>query len=249
MRVLTEVHLALRPAREQRRDDVTDADRDARTTCEDGHKRTRIMIYRPVRTCRIAYRKRGKENLYPQDAELNWGEDSCRDRPAGGESGPHWWPVIAALAGVTAWAAAILGARCGLPTRTERVYAATAIYAAGVWLSAATALGPFLSPLPLLTARLSEQQVMINSNALYAPSPSRLRSLSVSLRQRGCPRRCSSMPRCATCADSSPRVLSVACANAWCADDQEIRLCRADSVDVIPLSPRPRARRAPAVAA
>jgi hypothetical protein len=32
------------------------------------------MIYGPVRTTRIAYRRRGKENLYPQDAELNWGE-------------------------------------------------------------------------------------------------------------------------------------------------------------------------------
>ena len=31
------------------------------------------MIYGPVRTTRIAYRKKGKENLYPQDAELNWG--------------------------------------------------------------------------------------------------------------------------------------------------------------------------------
>ena len=34
------------------------------------------MIYGPVRTSRIAYRKQGKENLYPQDAELNWGEQS-----------------------------------------------------------------------------------------------------------------------------------------------------------------------------
>ncbi len=30
------------------------------------------MIYRPVRTSRIAHRRRGRENLYPQDAELNW---------------------------------------------------------------------------------------------------------------------------------------------------------------------------------
>jgi hypothetical protein len=30
------------------------------------------MIYGPVRTSRIAYRKRGKENLYPQDRQLNW---------------------------------------------------------------------------------------------------------------------------------------------------------------------------------
>ncbi len=32
------------------------------------------MIYGPVRTTRIAYRRRDTENLYPQDAELNWGE-------------------------------------------------------------------------------------------------------------------------------------------------------------------------------
>ena len=76
MRLLTQAHLDLRAAREQRRDDVTDADGDARTTCEDGHQRTRVMIYGPVTTSRIAYRKSGKENLYPQDAELNWGRQS-----------------------------------------------------------------------------------------------------------------------------------------------------------------------------
>lgn len=74
MRLLTQAHLDLRAAREQPRHDVTDADGDARTSCEDGHERTRVMIYGPVRTTRIAYRRRGKENLYPQDAELNWGE-------------------------------------------------------------------------------------------------------------------------------------------------------------------------------
>ncbi|MGH3199737.1 MAG: ISKra4 family transposase, partial [Streptosporangiaceae bacterium] len=73
---LTQAHLDLRAAREQRRDDVTDADGDTRTTCEDGHERTRVMIYGPVTTSRIAYRKRGKENLCPQDAELNWGQQS-----------------------------------------------------------------------------------------------------------------------------------------------------------------------------
>ena len=31
-----------------------------------------MMIFGPVSTSRIAYRKRGKENLYLQDAELNW---------------------------------------------------------------------------------------------------------------------------------------------------------------------------------
>jgi len=74
MRLLTQAHLDLRAAREQPRHDVTDAGGNARTSSEDGHERTRVMIYGPVRTTRIAYRRRGKENLYPQDAELNWGE-------------------------------------------------------------------------------------------------------------------------------------------------------------------------------
>ena len=76
MRLLTQAHLDLRAARERRRDDVTDADGDARTICEDGHERVRVMMYGPVTTSRIAYRKKGKENLYPQDAELNWGQQS-----------------------------------------------------------------------------------------------------------------------------------------------------------------------------
>jgi len=72
MRVLTEAHLALRTAREQRRGDVTGADGEARGTAEDGQEHTRVMIYGPVRTSRIAYRRRGRENLYPRDRELNW---------------------------------------------------------------------------------------------------------------------------------------------------------------------------------
>ncbi len=44
MRLLTQAHLDLRAAREQRRDDVTGADGNTRTTCEDGHERTRVMI-------------------------------------------------------------------------------------------------------------------------------------------------------------------------------------------------------------
>jgi hypothetical protein len=76
MRLLAQAHLDLRAAREQRRDDVTGAGGDARTICEDGHERVRVMIYGPVTTSRIAYRKKGKENLYPQDAELNWGQQA-----------------------------------------------------------------------------------------------------------------------------------------------------------------------------
>jgi hypothetical protein len=74
MRLLAQAHLDLRAAREQRRDDVTGAAGDRRVTCEAGHERTRLMIFGPVRTSRIAYRRRGKENLYPQDAGLNWSE-------------------------------------------------------------------------------------------------------------------------------------------------------------------------------
>jgi hypothetical protein len=60
---------------------------------------------------------------------------------------PHWWGVTAVVAGVAAWAVALFGARWRFPTLTERVYAAVTIYAAGVWLSAAIAVGPFISPL------------------------------------------------------------------------------------------------------
>jgi hypothetical protein len=72
MRLLVQAHLDLRALREQRRDDVTDADGDARRTAEGGQERTRAMISGEVVTSRTAYRKRGKENLYPQDAELSW---------------------------------------------------------------------------------------------------------------------------------------------------------------------------------
>jgi DNA translocase FtsK/SpoIIIE-like protein len=61
---------------------------------------------------------------------------------------PRWWLPIAVLTGVAAWAVALFGARWRFPTRAERVYAAITIYAAGVWMSAATAVGPFLPPLP-----------------------------------------------------------------------------------------------------
>jgi hypothetical protein len=60
---------------------------------------------------------------------------------------PHWWLPVAVLAGVAAWAVVLFGARWRLPTLIERIYAAVTIYVAGVWLSAAIAVGPFLSPL------------------------------------------------------------------------------------------------------
>jgi hypothetical protein len=73
MRELVQAHMDLRALREQPRDDVTDADGDLHRTRETGQERTRVMIFGEVDTSRIAYRRRGKPNLYPQDAALNWG--------------------------------------------------------------------------------------------------------------------------------------------------------------------------------
>jgi len=60
---------------------------------------------------------------------------------------PHWWPALTVLTGVAAWAVALFGARWRFPTVIERVYAAITIYAGGIWLSAATAIGPLYKPL------------------------------------------------------------------------------------------------------
>jgi hypothetical protein len=72
MRIFTEAHLGLRTEREQRRTDVIDAAGDRRVTAEDGQEHTRMMVYGPVRTSRIAYKRYRRPNLYPQDADLNW---------------------------------------------------------------------------------------------------------------------------------------------------------------------------------
>jgi len=61
---------------------------------------------------------------------------------------PRWWPMILAGAVVAACAAVVLGRRAGLPVLPERLYAATALLAAGGWMAAATIAGPFISPLP-----------------------------------------------------------------------------------------------------
>jgi hypothetical protein len=61
---------------------------------------------------------------------------------------PHWWLPLAVLTGVAGWAMALFGGRWRFPALAERVYAAIIIYAAGIWLSAATAVGPKVPPLP-----------------------------------------------------------------------------------------------------
>ena len=65
---------------------------------------------------------------------------------------PAWWPLILTCSATASWLAARLGARLGLPTLAERIYASGAVVAAGGWLAAATAASPFRSPLPQLLA-------------------------------------------------------------------------------------------------
>ncbi|MES9604605.1 cell division protein FtsK [Actinomadura sp. NPDC000929] len=65
---------------------------------------------------------------------------------------PEWWPWLLALAGLAAWALAMFGERLGLSPRIERLYAAGVVIGAGGWLSAATALGPTVPPLPVMLA-------------------------------------------------------------------------------------------------
>ncbi|MBV8200201.1 MAG: hypothetical protein JOZ15_06220, partial [Acidobacteria bacterium] len=72
-RLLAQAHLDLRALRERRRADVTDAGGEVRGTAEGGQQRRRVMIFGTVTTTRIGYRRRGRPNLYPQDAELGWG--------------------------------------------------------------------------------------------------------------------------------------------------------------------------------
>jgi S-DNA-T family DNA segregation ATPase FtsK/SpoIIIE len=61
---------------------------------------------------------------------------------------PHWWPFIISATILAAWVLAVFGTVIGIPARTERLYAAITTAAAGGWAAAATAVGPFVAPLP-----------------------------------------------------------------------------------------------------
>ena len=63
-------------------------------------------------------------------------------------AGSHWWEIVLSVAAVTAWTVAAFGARIGLTTRIERVYAVAVILVTAAWLSAATLAGPGTAPLP-----------------------------------------------------------------------------------------------------
>jgi S-DNA-T family DNA segregation ATPase FtsK/SpoIIIE len=61
---------------------------------------------------------------------------------------PHWWPYLLTTSAVTAWALITFGARIGLATLAERIYASATTFAAGEWLAVACLFGPFTSPMP-----------------------------------------------------------------------------------------------------
>lgn len=75
MRQLYQDHLDLRASREQRLDKVKDAKGVPRRDAEAGHRRSLATIFGEVVVDRIAYRRRGEENLHPADGHLNLPEE------------------------------------------------------------------------------------------------------------------------------------------------------------------------------
>jgi hypothetical protein len=71
VRQLFQDHLDLRAAREARLDEVVDAEGAVRGSVEAGHVRPLGTIFGEVGVTRLAYRRRGDDNLYPGDAALN----------------------------------------------------------------------------------------------------------------------------------------------------------------------------------
>jgi len=71
LRQLMQDHLNLRALREQRLAEVRDAEDLAHTAVEAGHQRHLATVFGGVQVSRLAYRSRGRPNLYPGDAVLN----------------------------------------------------------------------------------------------------------------------------------------------------------------------------------
>ncbi len=65
---------------------------------------------------------------------------------------PGWWPYALIAATITAAVTLTLGERLGLPTRAERLYAATVAISAGGWLAVAIVAGATRPPLPATLA-------------------------------------------------------------------------------------------------
>ena len=75
VRQLYQDHLDLRSSREERLVDVIDAEGDRHTSVEADHTRSLQTIFGEVSVTRLAYRRRGKNNLYLGDATLNLPEE------------------------------------------------------------------------------------------------------------------------------------------------------------------------------
>jgi hypothetical protein len=71
LRLLYQDHLDLRAEREDRLEEVVDADGVDRPSVEAGHQRTLTTIFGEVTVTRLAYRRRGRPNLHPADGALN----------------------------------------------------------------------------------------------------------------------------------------------------------------------------------
>ena len=71
VRQLYQDHLDLRAVREERLGEVTDAEGAGRGSVEADHVRPLLTVFGEVRVTRLAYRRRGEQNLYPADAVLN----------------------------------------------------------------------------------------------------------------------------------------------------------------------------------
>jgi hypothetical protein len=71
LRQMFQDHLDRRAVQEERREDVVDARGVPRGSVEAGHARPLTTIFGDVDVVRLAYRRRGEQNLYPADGILN----------------------------------------------------------------------------------------------------------------------------------------------------------------------------------
>jgi hypothetical protein len=74
-RRLFQDHLVVRAQREERLEGVVDTEGVARASVETGHHRVLATVFGEVDVERMAYRRRGHENLHPADGSLNLPEE------------------------------------------------------------------------------------------------------------------------------------------------------------------------------
>lgn len=71
LRLALQGHLDMRAEREQRSEEVCDAEGVPRRSAEPGHQRLLATVFGEVIVARLAYRRRGHANLHPADGALN----------------------------------------------------------------------------------------------------------------------------------------------------------------------------------